>query len=336
MATVVGAVGTAHSPQVSLPGEQWAPYGRQEVASGRLDVVEYRSTHADPTRELSDEVTAGRAADCEKAVRRLRDAIDGFAPDVLVVVGDDQKELYRDDGIPAFAVFTGTELFDLPPGPQAYPSGMLAAYSAYHADGPEAYAVPADLATHVARWLVDDGIDMAVSAVQPDGRGLGHAFTFVRLRLTPDRSLPMVPIFINTYFPPNQPSPRRCVEFGRALRRALDAWEGDERILLVASGGLSHPIVDEALDRAVLAALATGDEGALAALPVADLEHGNSEIRNWIAVGAALADATFEVVEYVPGYRSERGSGCGMGFAVWSRAGHRPAPGNVDREDATT
>jgi hypothetical protein len=137
----------------------------------------------------------------------------------------------------------------------------------------------------------------------------------------------MVPVMLNTYFPPNQPTPARCAEYGRGLRAAIDRWEGDERVLIVASGGLSHPIVDEQLDRAVLDSLAARD-GALVRLAPELLNHGNSEIRNWIMVDAALPDADFEVVDYVPGYRSVAGSGCGMGFGTW-RMRERAAPASA-------
>jgi hypothetical protein len=86
---------------------------------------------------------------------------------------------------------------------------------------------------------------------------------------------------------------------------------------VVASGGLSHFIVDEALDRHVLEALAEKDAGAVAALPPAQLESGNSEIRNWIAVGGAVEHLRMQLVDYVPCYRSEAGTGVGMAFAVW-------------------
>ena len=55
-------------------------------------------------------------------------------------------------------------------------------------------------------------------------------------------------------------------------------------------------------------------------MPVASLTEGSSEIRNWIAVGAALHDAHGEILDYVPAYRSTAGSGCGMGFFAWARA----------------
>ena len=63
--------------------------------------------------------------------------------------------------------------------------------------------------------------------------------------------------------------------------------------------------------------LAKNDGDALSALPAASLESGNSEIRNWIAAARAAEHLTMRLVDYVPAYRSEAGSGVGMAFAVW-------------------
>ena len=65
----------------------------------------------------------------------------------------------------------------------------------------------------------------------------------------------MVPLLLNTYYPPNVPTAARCHDIGRALRRVLDADTSDLRVAIVASGGLSHFVVDEELDRRVMRAL---------------------------------------------------------------------------------
>ena len=72
--------------------------------------------------------------------------------------------------------------------------------------------------------------------------------------------LPILPVTINTYFPPNQPTAARCYAFGKALRRAIESWDSTKRVAVVASGGLSHFVVDEELDRGVLKAMREHDE----------------------------------------------------------------------------
>jgi hypothetical protein len=88
---------------------------------------------------------------------------------------------------------------------------------------------------------------------------------------------------------------------------------------VVASGGLSHFVVDEELDRRFLTALVDDDAAHLRVLPADLLRSGTSEMRNWIVVGAAVAGSGLRarVLDYLPCYRSEAGTGCGMGFVAW-------------------
>jgi hypothetical protein len=106
------------------------------------------------------------------------------------------------------------------------------------------------------------------------------------------------------------------VAFGRGLATAIRQAAGNRKVAIIGSGGLSHTLIDEALDHGVLAAIKSNDLGYLGALPAASLTAGTSEIRNWI-VTAAAADRPATVVEYIPLYRTPTGVGCGMGFAYW-------------------
>jgi aromatic ring-opening dioxygenase catalytic subunit (LigB family) len=133
-----------------------------------------------------------------------------------------------------------------------------------------------------------------------------------------DEKLPFVPVFVNDYWSPNQVSPARCYAFGRALRHAIDTFPAELRVAVVATGGLSHFVTNEELDRHVLDALCAGDADALTALPAARLNSGNSEIRNWIALAAACEDKAVTPEAYIPVYRTAAGTGCGLAFATWS------------------
>jgi 3-O-methylgallate 3,4-dioxygenase len=101
------------------------------------------------------------------------------------------------------------------------------------------------------------------------------------------------------------------------LASAVSEFGPDIRVGVIASGGLSHFTIDEELDRRVLEACRTGDEKALASIPRAKLNSGNSEIRNWIVVAGAAAGLRADWQEYVPLYRTPAGTGCGMAFAAW-------------------
>lgn len=147
----------------------------------------------------------------------------------------------------------------------------------------------------------------------------GHAVAYVhRHMMDAEKPIPVVPVFINTYFPPSQPRPRRCHRLGQAVRLAVESYAGDERVGVIASGGLSHFLIDEDFDRLILKALADKDAGFLQRIPQTKLKGGSSEILNWVAVAGAVEHLDMNWLEYVPGYRTPAGTGTGMRFASWA------------------
>lgn len=316
MAIVLG-LASSHSPNVSTVPDLWRLHAERDRRNPNLDFAGLVK-RAPPglAAELSLEVFQRKHEACQAAIDGLARALRAAEPDVVVVIGDDQRELFRDECTPAFAIYTGRDLIDIPADPETVDPSMKPALWSRHAEATESYPTDPAFARGLVEAMGPQGFDLAVSNAQLPGRSLGHAFTFVRLRLMGEKTQPMVPVFINTYFPPNQPSARRCWDFGRALRRALDQF-GDRRVALVASGGLSHFVVDEDLDRGVLAAIVEGRSETLGDLPANKLNGGSSEIRNWIAAAAAMQDCRATLLAYEPAYRSEAGTGCGMAFMRW-------------------
>jgi 3-O-methylgallate 3,4-dioxygenase len=241
------------------------------------------------------------------------------APDVVVVIGDDQNEWFNPDNQPALCIYWGESVENRPPPRESVPPLRRLSYWGLYGDGANrAFPVDAALGRHLIEALTRDfDFDVAHLRVQPQHGPFGHAWSFVHQRLMGDRVVPIVPVLLNTYYPPNQPTPKRCYQLGRAIRQAIEGWPVHKRVAIMASGGLSHFFVDEELDRQVLDALAKNDGEALIALPAAKLESGNSEIRNWIATAGAVEHLPMHLVDYVPSYRSEAGSGVGMAFAIW-------------------
>jgi hypothetical protein len=169
----------------------------------------------------------------------------------------------------------------------------------------------------VVEHLSVEEFDVTALTRQPAGRSLGHAFTFPRRRLMTERIIPMLPVALNAYYPPNVPSPRRCFQFGRALRRAIESYPADLSVAVMASGGLSHFVIDEDLDRRILEALRDNDVDSLSTIPRRYMRSGTSETLNWIAAGGAVEHLAMDLIDYVPAYRSPAGTGVGMAFAVW-------------------
>src|SRR5207244_11565704 len=97
---------------------------------------------------------------------------------------------------------------------------------------------------------------------------------------------------------------------------AITSWTGHKRVALVASGGLTHFVIDEEFDQAVLGAMERGDEAALARLPENYFRVGTAEIKNWLPVIAAMIAERkrFRKIDYVPCYRSEAGPTYAIAF----------------------
>lgn len=322
MATITLGVGTSHSPQCSTPGELWDLHAQRDRANPILDFPELiRKAKPDLAQELSMSVWQQKDQDCQAAIAHLAMAIDKTQPDVLIVLGDDQNELFGDDNRGAFGIYWGDTMEDIPPPIESYHPSIRPSYWARHNPDGEIYPVASAMAKFLIEQLMVSEFDLSQSARQPKDGFLGHAFTFIRRRLTPNRVIPMIPIFINTYYPPNQPTVARCMSFGKALREAIDAYPEDINVCLIASGGLSHFVVDEEIDQHLLQAISTKDEHRLASIPNEKLISGTSEIRNWIATATALWDFQLEWQQYIPAYRSEAGTGMGMAFAIWEPPG---------------
>lgn len=342
MAVIVGGLGTSHSPQLSMPGSAWPERAKWDRTTPLFSFEEAAArAPVGILDEITPEAFEANHARCQVAIGRLHDLLVRHDPDVVVVVGDDQNEMFLDDGFPALAILRADPLIDRPrPLDSLHPSSVPAEWAYHGTDTVERPGAP-ELAWHLIAHLTQTGFDITQLARQPDGRSLGHAFTFVQRRVMGDHIVPLVPIMVNTDHAPNIPTPRRCLELGTALRAAIDAWDSDQRVLLVASGGLSHFEVDAAFDKAVLDAITARDHNALAQLPVERLVLGTAEIRNWIIVAAALADGyDFALIDYVPAYRSEAATGCGMAFAEWravpgdcrADAHHPPQHHHIDKE----
>ncbi|MBV9543601.1 MAG: hypothetical protein JOY61_04425, partial [Chloroflexi bacterium] len=106
---------------------------------------------------------------------------------------------------------------------------------------------------------------------------------------------------------------------GRAIASAVRAWPERARVAVIASGGLSHFVVDEELDRMLLGALEKKDAATLQNLPRERLFSATSESLNWVAVGGAMESSALkmELVDYVPVYRTPANTGGGWAFARW-------------------
>ena len=235
-------------------------------------------------------------------------------------------EVFTAEHVPAFAVFWGEFVEGIPRTPEFLAKLQPGIAAAEMDRTPSEYTqyptLPA-LGRHIIENSIHDGFDVAQMTKLTTGEigsnAVPHAWGFVYRRIMRDNVVPHVPVFVNTFYPPNQPTALRCFNFGKAIARAVSSWPSDKTVGVVASGGLTHWVLDEPFDHMVVEALKSADAAKLGAIPESMWQAGTSESKNWITVAGIMAETQLrmDIVDYVPCYRSEAGTGNAMGFACW-------------------
>jgi hypothetical protein len=329
MARLVAAFGSSHSIMLTAERKDWLEAfresdrrmplfdktGAQRSYDELLQIAPARSETMVTTDKL---VTAYERT--LAAIAELKRQIDATPLDALVIVGDDQHELFQDSLMPSLAIYYGETIrnaaraeFDGEGWYRAAQRRRLEPERDAH------YPVHAGLARHFVEGLTAREFDVCAMREIADDQFEGHAYSYIhRTYLLGRAALPVVPILLNTYYPPNPVTPKRCVQLGRELKMLIESFPANIRVGVIASGGLSHFVVDEELDRGVLEALKTKNLLYLAALDPKRLQAGSSEIRSWIVTGAAAFDLGLTWSDYIPAYRTPALTGTGLGFARWS------------------
>ena len=258
--------------------------------------------------------------------RRIREELDAFNPDFVVIWGDDQYENFREDIIPPFCVLAYDDFICRPFAHRkrnvwGEPQDTLFQYQG-HKNGARA----------LVSGMIDRGVDLAYAYQPLHEPGLGHAILNTLLYLDYDRKgfeYPVVPFLVNCYGSrvirnkggsieyspdpdPPGPSPRRCMEAGAAAAQTL--LESPWRVALIASSSWSHAFLTEKhhwlwpdveSDRARFEELQAGDYQAWASISTAQIEDaGQQEMLNWMCLAGAMDTLDYqpEIVDYVETY----------------------------------
>ncbi len=343
MARLVAAFGSSHSIMLVAQREDWQHQFRladprnphlYDKAGNKTDYAQVLAGMSDADRARAAALTTpeklGDLYDqAQTAMDEVKRRIAAAKLDVLIIVGDDQTELFRTSNNPAFAIYYGKTIRNTAREPAA-PSDNWTKSARMWRHEPQHdrdYPVKSDLAEWLIRQLCDRDFDIAAMDGLGRGQSEGHAFQFIHRRLLDGgpggnaESLPVIPIILNTFDPPNQPTPKRCVALGAALRELIAQWPQDIRVGVIASGGLSHFVVDETLDQKIITAIRAKDTATLVGLNPKHLQAGSSEIRNWLVVAEMARELDVEWVQYLPGYRSDALTGTGLCFAAWEVLG---------------
>jgi len=209
-------------------------------------------------------------------------------PDIAVVIYNDHGLNFSLDKIPTFAVGAATEYRNSDEGwglPVSLP------YPGY----PE-------MSWHIIESLVRDEFDITMCQELL----VDHAVVVPLTLMWPGRTtrpVRIVPVAINTVqFP--LPSPARCFKLGAAIRRAVESFDENLRVVVVGSGGLSHQLegkragfINKKFDLSCMDRISS-DPAELCRMSVADLVRmagvQGVELLNWLAMRGSLTDKVFE------------------------------------------
>jgi aromatic ring-opening dioxygenase catalytic subunit (LigB family) len=223
--------------------------------------------------------------------RQLGARLNAARADVIVEIAPDHWSNFFIDNLPNVCIGISAE-HGGPPEP------FLADFGHTSLAGDPAFA------THLLETALASGFEPSVSHRMK----LDHGFCIPLMRMELDPLPPIVPIVINSLEPPML-SIARCVAWGKLIATAIASYPADERIAVVASGGLSHSIgeptmgaIDDAFDAGFIRALQAGGDA-----PVVDfLErslaaagNGAHEVRNWVVAHAAAGSRGFELIDYL-------------------------------------
>lgn len=320
MADILG-VGISHWPRLHDPDNT---FSKRLVANLRHpevpeDIKDIRNWPAAMREEWGDDAGLSKAPAHREAllkgIRKVRQAVDDFKPDAIVVWGDDQYENFREEIIPPFCVLAYQEdLVVRPHGAGGNPWGEPIGTEFKVRMAPQ-------ISKALVSGLIEESFDVSYAYKPFHQQGLSHAFLNAQQYLDYDRKgfdYPLIPVTVNCYgsnvicnrgtvpkinareqhLDPPAPSPARCFDLGRATARVMRAspW----RICLLASSSWSHAFLvakywqmrpDLDADRRLYEAMVAGDWNAWRSTPLASLiDAGQIEVLNWFCLMGAMCE----------------------------------------------
>jgi protocatechuate 4,5-dioxygenase, beta chain len=213
-------------------------------------------------------------------------------PDVVILVYNDHASAFSLEIIPTFALGCAEEF---PPADEGW--------------GPRPVPVVKghpELAAHIAQSVILDEFDLTLCNNMPVDHGLTVPMSLMFGQ--PDEwPVRVIPLAVNVVqYPP--PTGNRCYNLGKAIRKAVDSYEEDLKVVIFGTGGMSHQIqgpraglINKDFDRRFLDNL-TRDPQALARMPhieyMRDAGSEGVEMVMWLIMRGALDDDVEEVYRF--------------------------------------
>ncbi|HLF77716.1 MAG TPA: hypothetical protein VJB57_09535 [Dehalococcoidia bacterium] len=296
------------------------------------------SANPEIAKQANVETFIKKEAKIQESLDELERRFVAADPDVAVMINCDQGEWFWDDNYPLINVYWGDSVHIIGEAYHSFGEGIENPRRGYLKEDQD-WPVDSALGRHILEALLEQDFDVASSRYQkeayggsigpggwyldskrstkPRPLGVPHAIGLPMGRWFGGKKVPLVPISVNALYPPNWISPHRAYALGRGIRRAIDSWDSDQRIAIGTSGGLSHFVIDEDLDRLSLKGLTEANGDILSSLPRHRLQSATSETIGWIIV-AGVMGTPMDIITYQPAYRTPAGTGVGLCVGHWA------------------
>ena len=225
-------------------------------------------------------------------------------PDVVILVYNDHANAFSLEIIPTFAIGVADSF---PPADEGWGPRKVPVVQGH----PE-------LAWHLSESLILEEFDMTVVNEMPVDHGLTVPLSLM-CGEPEEWPCPVIPICVNVIqYPP--PTGNRCYELGRAIRRAIESFEPDLKVVVFGTGGMSHQLhgeraglINREWDQRFLDDLTANPER-LRKLPhieyVREAGSEGIEMVMWLIMRGALSENAREVYRFnhVPGSNTSVGN----------------------------
>jgi protocatechuate 4,5-dioxygenase, beta chain len=213
-------------------------------------------------------------------------------PDVVIAIYNDHASAFSVELIPTFALGCAAEF---PPADEGWGPRPVPVVKGHPA-----------LASHIAQSVILDEFDLTIVNKMEVDHGLTVPLNLM-FGSPKEWPYPVIPVAVNVVvFPP--PTGHRCFMLGRAIRKAVQSFPEDLRVVVLGTGGMSHQIsgpraglINSKFDTAFLDNL-TKDPGKLARMPHLEYmrEAGAEgiEMVMWLVMRGALDDKVKEVYRF--------------------------------------
>lgn len=221
MSQIIGGFATSHATALVEPA-RWDGFRDMVRDHYRMRYGDLPPEQPQVATESDEEIERRYAAvrdTHELIIAKLRE----LRPDAVILFGNDQNENFGAAGAPQFAIYSGKDVV----------------IDDYINKQEKTYQCAPDIANAMLEGAVERGFDVTRVETFSGGKMSAHAHAQVFGRLLPDADIPVIPVFINAITPP-LPLVKRVFAFGKALAESIDEKLVGKRIVVGASGGLSH------------------------------------------------------------------------------------------------